>query len=76
MLLFNRRARALRGLEVLPEGPDLVARWDIRKRVELTSYPDMGALSRMDRISILLDQLRHRGDFLIPFKKRHPALNA
>ena len=60
LLLFNRRARALRGLDELPRGGSLIERWETRKRVALTCYPDMGALSPVDQLTILRDQFLHR----------------
>ena len=60
ILLFNRRARALNGLEALPIDTKLIKLWDRKKMVNLTCYPNMGQLSWHDQAAILLDQGLHR----------------
>jgi hypothetical protein len=63
ILLFNRRARALRGKAVLPLGAELINCWDPRKRLLINSYPNLSAKNFHNRISILFDQFVHKSAF-------------
>lgn len=66
VLLFNRRARALRGVEKLPLSEDFSSLWEKKKRVKLKMYPDIDKMSRVDRIAIRAKQIGQRAAFLIP----------
>jgi len=63
--LFNRRARALRGLDSIPLDSSLPTRWEARKRVHLRNYPCIGEPTRWEMLSLLVQQIRNRGAFLL-----------
>jgi hypothetical protein len=64
--LFNRRARALRGVTTLKLDGSLHALWEKKKRIPLRSYPDISKMRLTRRLALKLKQLRHRTAFLRP----------
>ncbi len=64
--LFNRRARALRALDSIKFGRDLMSRWEPRKQVRLKPYPSIGELSLWGKLRLLIKQARNRGAFVLP----------
>lgn len=64
--LFNRRARALRDVSILPLDGSLRSLWEKKKRVELKRYPHIDQMTALQRISLRLKQLGNRAAFLLP----------
>jgi hypothetical protein len=64
--LFNRRARALRGVPAIALEAGLRERWERRKRVELRTYPKVGELTAREKLSMLLGRAQNRGAFILP----------
>ncbi len=65
--LFNRRAKALHGVDTIRLVCNLIERWEKKKRVHLNAYPLIGDLSRKEKLSMLIKTIRNRGAFLWPF---------
>jgi hypothetical protein len=66
ILLFNRRARALRNLSSLRLDSDIKSLWEKKKRVSLKRYPNIEKMTVSQRIKLRLKQLGHRAAFLLP----------
>lgn len=66
VLLFNRRARALRGVDKLSLDGDIRAMWEKKKRISLKTYPRIDTMTPMERISIRAKQVGQRAAFLLP----------
>ena len=66
MRLFNRRAKALQGVERIALDGSLAGLWDKKKRVLLKRYPSIGELTPGQRLTLRLQQAGHRGAFLLP----------
>lgn len=66
VLLFNRRAKALRGITALSLNADIQSLWEKKKRIELKNYPDIRRMTLGQRIKLRLKQLGHRAAFLLP----------
>lgn len=64
--LFNRRARALRGVDSITLDQGLHAHWEKKKRIELKSYPRIDKPTIGQRLRLRLKQLGHRAAFLLP----------
>lgn len=65
VLLFNRRARALRGRDSIAI-QNLAPLWEQKKRVALLSYPSVQDLTFAQRVVLLLKRALQRGAFLLP----------
>jgi hypothetical protein len=66
VLLFNRRARALRGAERLSLSEDFRLIWEKKKRISLKNYPRIETMTAMERITIRTKQIGQRASFLLP----------
>jgi len=64
--LFNRRAKALRGLESLELNERIFGLWEIKKRISLVSYPNIARQTIGQKIKLRMKYLKHRSAFLVP----------
>jgi hypothetical protein len=66
VFLFNRRARALRGLNAIRLDGGLPGLWERKKRVRLAHYPSIGELSMWEKLSLAVKRIGNRCRFLVP----------
>ena len=72
--LFNRRAKALRGLQSLTVDKSMFQLWESKKRIRLVSFPDIRRQTLRQRIALRLKYLKHRTAFLVPvLSKSHKS---
>jgi hypothetical protein len=66
VLLFNKRARALRDQTSIPLDSSMQALWEKKKRIKLKNFPRIDEMTPMQRLSIKVKQVSHRAAFLLP----------
>ena len=73
VVLFNRRASALRGATAVPLDSSLRNLWEKKKRIKLKNYPCIGKMTLLQRVFLSAKQIWHRGNFLVPSLGHRPA---
>lgn len=74
--LFNRRAKALRGLDKLGLDESMFELWEGKKRICLRSYPNIARQTLRQRLSLRLKYLGHRAAFLLPVLRKRNTNNS
>jgi hypothetical protein len=66
VMLFHRRAKALRGVGFIKIDSCLIQRWEKKKCVRLHTYPRIGELTLLEKLSLLMNKIHNRGAFMLP----------